>query len=382
MLLGSSDNVEIALWKYNSESPVIFMIDDLANIYFDCDTGDWGGRCSKKGGLYDYLKNKIIRIFPEVKFTFFLVSGKREVQRIGDYDFVQECNKGEFPDLLKKMISDKHEIAYHGYDHGSIVDGNLIQEWTNYRTLTEALEKIEFGVTLIQDSTDSCVKGGKYCGYESGDFGHDSIVDSGFEWWFDSLDTRPLVRPHGVFRDGVFYMPSNIDCSVYSIRLLKYYTNKKYLKSLYRQILSGTLESKIKQILSVNGIVSLQEHSSPIRTDGVRQYPNVFDDISSILYILGLLCEYDIWWATASEVADYSRCREYLKIVKKTDSCFSFGWKGEGIHKPSGCLTLIVSTKFSGIRTSEEFFPVYIKDGNSLVDVTAELDVFYYLVNT
>ncbi len=381
MLLDSSNDVEIAFWKHDAQSPVIFMIDDLANIYFDCTAGDWGGQCNQEGGLYSYLKSEIIKKFTEVKFTFFLVAGKREVQSVGEYDYALRCDQGEFPSLLKAMIGDKHEIAYHGFDHGSVVDGSFIQEWSGFNTLNEAVDKIEAGVELVRNSTGLDVKGGKYCGYESGDYGHDSIVSSEFEWWFDSWDSDHLVRPHGEFRDGVFYIPSNIDCSIYPIRMIKYLTNKKYYTSIYRQMQSGTLEAKIRQILSVKGIVSLQEHSSPIRTDGVRQYPNVFDDLESILYILALLCEYDIWWATASEVTAYTRCREYLKIVRETKCSFRFNWAGEEKYNPSGSITLLVSKTISGVRTEKDFSPIYVKDGKTLVDVNVKLDALYYIVD-
>ena len=85
--------VKKAFWFKNKQSPVIFMIDDLANIYFRDDErynkGDWGGLLNSKNSLYCYLKDTFIKKFPELKFTFFLVSGVREVQSFGKYDFVK-----------------------------------------------------------------------------------------------------------------------------------------------------------------------------------------------------------------------------------------------------------------------------------------------------
>jgi len=378
------NSITKAFWFRNKKSPVIFMIDDLANIYFHkhgrYNEGDWGGLLNSNNSLYCYLRDTFVQKIPDLKFTFFLVTGKREIQSVGQYDFVSTCDSVEFGTFLDCLSNDGHEIAYHGNKHGVIDDkGCFIQEWSSFESIHEANSSIQQGLEYISSSSNVKISGGKYCGYEDGQFGHQSIVDSKFSWWFDFWDSDITKRPYGELKDGVFYLPSNIDCSVYSFRLFQYLGQKKYYRSVLRQIKDGVIERKISQLLKIKGIISLQEHSSPTRTDGKTQYPNVFDDLHSINYLLKKLSQHDVWWATASEVADYSRNRDHTEIKMQSQDSFIFISDNETSCADGMFLTLILSNNIKSIKVNEQHYNSYIKDNICMVDVRVSFSNVYYL---
>lgn len=306
--------VRISHWPKGAISPLVFMVDDLANIYFNQCGGDWGGRKISKGGLYDFLNENIINEFPWVKFTFFLVTDVRTPQVYGSYDYVKPCISDDFPAFLKRLETDGHEIAYHGTTHGVVIDGNFVQEWDAFATLNEAVNTINKGKYLYSSALNHMPMGGKYCGYAPGLFGHESILRADFHWWFDRWDSDVKVRPGGEWCDGLFYFPSNIDCSHYTISMIGKVPFYKYIKSLYRLFKDGNPYNRVSKVLEVQGILTFQEHSSPIRTDSKRQYPNVVDDNKFIKKLLTRLSEYNIWYATATEVYLYEKARRDLKL--------------------------------------------------------------------
>lgn len=377
-------NISLCKWKYDATSPVIFMIDDLANIYFErpgqFNVGDWGGCRDIDGSLYHFLNTEILSRFSKVKFTFFLVTGVREIQSVGTYDYVNSCDHPKFLSFLRQLEKEGHEIAYHGMEHGVLdADNEFIQEWTAFPTLASALEKVREGMGLVQ-SAGIKISGGKYCGYEGGSYGHQSIAQTGFRWWFDTWDANILQRPDGEFKDDVFYMPSNIDCSVYAPHLFGYLGKKKFYRSVIRQFKDGFTSQRIDKLLENKAIISLQEHSSPVRTDGKTQYPNVFDDLKSIRYILKKLDKHDVWWATASDVANYSRNREYLTITRGSDDSFSFESKEWRKCVTGVSVTLSVPRNVKSIETSHGTSQVYVNRGHYLSDVPVYQNCIYKLV--
>jgi len=377
-------NISLCKWKSDATSPVIFMIDDLANIYFErpgqFNAGDWGGCRDKEGSLYHFLNTEILSAFPEVKFTFFLVTGIREVQSVGTYDYVNSCDHPAFLSFLTRLENEGHEIAYHGMEHGVLDENNnFIQEWAAFPDLASAVDKIKKGMDLVEGAHIK-VSGGKYCGYEVGKFGHESIVKYGFDWWFDTWDVDVSKRPDGEFRANVFYMPSNIDCSMYAPHLLSYLGKMKYYRSVFKQLKEGAIGSKIDKLLGLKAIISLQEHTSPIRTDGKIQYPNVFDDLNSISYILSKLRAHHVWWATASQVTNYSRNREFLEIHTLSGKCFTFRSTHWSQCKIGEVVTIAVASNVSCIKNAGEKFLVYKKESKSLVDVIVQQNSVYNLM--
>lgn len=307
--------VSLTRWPNDAVSPLIFMIDDLANIYFRKKFGDWGGRQCDSDGLFSFITNNLLILFPQIKFTFFLVTDVRCRQVVGEYDFAADCNKNGFDSFLSEIVRSGHEIAFHGTTHGKLKNGRFIQEWDSYESFPELMSAIKKGKNQIFNAVGDYPLGGKYCGYSEGQYGHKSIVESSFRWWFDRWDHDVMARPFGEWIDDVFYIPSNIDCSNYSLSMLGQVPTLKYIKSIYRAFTSGSSFSKIKLLLASRGIISLQEHSSPIRTDGVRQFPNIYDDINFIHSILRYLERHNIWYATASMLWAYESFYKNHQII-------------------------------------------------------------------
>jgi hypothetical protein len=314
--------VSISKWRFGSQFPLIFMIDDLANIDFNLSAGDWGARQNKPDSMYRFLKNKYISLCPELKFTFFAVAGKRCIQSTGNYDYVEDCSMDNFPNFLNFLCDEGHEVAYHGLSHGSVVNEKFIQEWDHFSNQTEANVTVQEGVDLLSQSSSTTVIGGKYCGYKAGAYGHESLISNGFKWWFDSWDSNHLHRPDGEWVDNIFYFPSNIDCSAYTIDMIGRVPFGKYLKSTLKDLGRKSIKRKMLDIIEAKGILTFQEHTSPIRTDHKTQFPNVFHDCPQIISLLKIVNRYEPWFATATEVYTYQLLR----------SCSVLSHKNENMH--------------------------------------------------
>lgn len=348
--------LDICKWKNDADFPLIFMIDDLANIYFNLPGGDWGGKLEQAGGMFHYLKQNILHNFPDVKFTFFAVAGVRCKQVVGEYHYAQRCDEPQYSGFLKYLISLGHEISYHGFTHGSVSGNSFIQEWDAFETEQSAIDGVREGVDLLSCSIDSKVYGGKYCGYKPGFFGHASLKANGIRWWFDTWDQDHLERPHGCFIDKIFYMPSNIDCSNYEVDMFLKVPAFKYFKSIARRVISSGVKKKLKDLIDTRGIISLQEHSSPVRTDGVTQYPNIIHDLPQIKSILNIINEHNPWYATATEVYSYALLRESVKIESKGSSCslIFHGSSEDAAYLLSRNSKLSIKTK-PGVLTKNHF---------------------------
>lgn len=309
--------IEICKWKNNKNIPLIFMIDDLANIYFHRNHGDWGGLLDREGSMYRYLKKNILSNYPELKFTFFTVAGVRSNQVYGSYDHVADCSESAFSEFLKLLSNDGHEVCYHGLTHGAVEKRRFIQEWDTFKSADEAAAIVNKGLMLLSGAVEKAIYGGKYCGYRPGKYGHESIKRNRVKWWFDSWDSDHLRRPLGEFKDGILYLPSNIDCSDYTFGMFAKVPFLKYLKSVSKRACSKSLNRKILELVASNGIISLQEHSSPIRTDGKTQFPNIVHDLPQILSVLEIVSQHSPWYATASDVYNYTLFREKVCLIKE-----------------------------------------------------------------
>lgn len=370
--------LEIAPWPEGKDAACIFMIDDLANICFSPPDGnikigdDWGAAHTLKNGVWDFLNTNIIDEFEYLKFTFFLVTAIREIQVTGQYPFCKDCNYSQdFIEFLNFLESKGHEIAYHGTTHGKIRNGKFIQEWSAYESLNEAIEVIDYGKKLFSNALKREPLGGKYCGYDNGKFGHQSLIDTGFKWWFDKWDNDLKHRPRGEWVDNILYLPSNIDCSQYNWRCFDKLMQKNYYASQIKNFLGGSVFSKIENIIKENGIISLQEHTSPLRTDGKIQYPNIIDDITNINAILKYFQGFKIWYATASDVYRYLKLTRYfsLDIVSDKRWILLSNYKKKFEHNTiSGeYLWLNINCRdFNGITANNVFYPANEKTPNSI----------------
>ena len=336
-------NINIAKWKDDALSPVIFMVDDIANIVIkqsdsnELQIGeDWGHYGREKNSMWDFLSKNLLDKFPNIKTTFFLVTDKRAPMALGEEHSYNKSivEDKKFIEFLNYLQQHKNvELAYHGTTHGKagVKHEDFLQEWETFDSLKNALEQIGRGKELFKQAVGSYPTGGKYCGYEEGDFGPKSIAKSNFKWWayhwdgiiWDKNSKDNRYNYDVEFNQGVVDIPTTVDASTLSLRIFKRVFTRKYLKSLYLYIKERkTIERHIESLYQNREVIAIQEHSSPFRTDGKIQYPNIVSDIDNLNYIFTLLSKKDVWYATCDEVANYFINRSSIKISIEGENSF------------------------------------------------------------
>lgn len=320
-------NVEKCKWKNNSISPVVLMIDDLANKWIDIGNGnkviagsDWGYHQFRKNSFWEILNRQLLSNYPYIKITMFLVVGRREgIKTSGNKYISYTIKENNFGYFLKEIIKDERfELAYHGLTHGICGDeiSDFIEEWNTFENINEAIKTINLGKKIYEESVGISFTGGKYCGYVYNDFSDKSISKTGFKWWcrhwdsilLESSNCSDILSLDLEEFDGVIDIPSTIDGSFYSLKIYRKIFTKKYAKSIYYKVFKNiSLESQIQSLLYNRQIISIQEHSAKYRVDDRIQYPNIVTDIENLNYIFKYLKKYDLWYATCGEIADYYR---------------------------------------------------------------------------
>lgn len=332
-------------WKGGAKAPVMLMIDDLANKYMvDKNAGeylgaDWGGRGRKKNSFIQIVDENLVRCFPYLRITLFLVTGKRaDIIENGKKSYKNVCSSDSvFTAFLNEILCDPHyEIAYHGLNHGKIQDNVFIQEWALFNSIHEAKEQIRKGVGEYKKATGEVFRGGKYCGYISNIYSDSSIEEMGFSWWCRHFDGALFTREKAnkkysleVEKFGsVVDIPTTIDGNLISLHEINKLFSREYLKAIYYKIkYKESIESIINTLINNGQIISIQEHTSPFREDNHIQYPNIVTDMSHLKWLFSYLQKYDLWYATGSEIADYYQaykesniCVEGNKIKVKSNN--------------------------------------------------------------
>jgi hypothetical protein len=332
-------NIKVAKWKENAQAPVVFMIDDIANVLMKKSTSselqigeDWGYATRDKNSMWHFLSKNLLEKFPKIKTTFFLVTDVRAGMRMDEkYTYTQAIDKDKkFIEFLKYLDNNPNiELSYHGTSHGkaALKYDDFLQEWETFSSLEEAVSQTNKGKELFKKVLGHYPSGGKYCGYMSGDFGDESIAQTGFKWWsynydylkWDKKDNNPLYTFDLNFNQGVVNIPTTVDASTLSIKMVNKFFKRKYLKSLYYYFVKDmSIESHLESLYTNQEVISIYEHASPYRTDKVIQYPNIVSDIDNLDYLFSILATKDVWYATCDELADYFIDRE--KIELKVDN--------------------------------------------------------------
>jgi hypothetical protein len=328
-------NLKISKWKDNKKAPVVFVIDDLANIYIKKSKSnklqvgeDWGHCGLDKNSMWSFLNKNLLNKFPDIKTTLLLVTKKRAPMRLNEeYTLNHTMNEDKkFINFLKYLNNHPNiEIAYHGTTHGKAQEEakNFIQEWETYKSLDDAKKTINEGRELFKSVLNEYPMGGKYCGYKEGKFGKDSIAQTNFKWWcyhednliWDKNSTDKRYQYDLEFIQGVVNIPTTVDASNLSLKIVNKLFTRKYLKSLYLYITSKkTVEKHIQSLYSNQEVISIYEHTSPYMTNNTIQYPNIVTDIENLNLIFSILSTKDIWYATCNELADYFIAREKCKL--------------------------------------------------------------------
>ena len=352
--------VEICKWYNNAASPVLFMIDDLANVWVDTNGNgeidieeDWGyGKNSEKSS-FRYLNEEILKEFSEVKVTFFMPVGiragfieKTEIKSVSKMINCDEQTKEFFRSIHNNS---RFEIAYHGTTHGRAgkTKRDFIQEWKLFNSLDDAIDTINYGKEIYKEVFGEYPKGGKYCGYSSNIFSDSSIDKTEFLWWcrYCNLDTKSSIDKEyfnkfvygedssditnfDIKRFGdneVIDIPSTVNGEIFNgVFYIDRKTLKGVIKSILRKYLIKRTAKNIEFLIKNKLVISVQEHISPARNDGKRQAPNIFDDLESLKYIFNMLKGKNLWYCTGSELAEYVYLRDSITVIKENEKGFNF----------------------------------------------------------
>ena len=350
--------IEKAKWRNNADSPVMLMIDDLANAWHKKDGnaiwdfgGDWGGGKFKDGSALSFLKKKLLTDYSEIRTTFFAIAGKISQYTYDDpFSFAEslcfnEESKGFFRELNE---NDRFEIAYHGYSHGTPGKNteDFLQEWRGFQSVQEACEQIERGKAIFKEVFGRYPSGGKYGGWEYNRFADESIDQSGFLWWcrdWMQRDVRSRIRdsyyePQLFGENLVVALPSTVH---------GFFWNKKQIDTLLQK----------KQVISI------EEHIAPVRPDGLRQSPNIIDDINELRRLFCYLRKKNVWYATGTEVAEYFIAFSFTTIYDIKQDSFKIRYTG---RVPSPILTLILDRRSLDFKDEAESVKMVLPDGNEL----------------
>lgn len=382
--------IEQCKWYNNARSPVLFMIDDLANAWVDTsgngtvDEGeDWGFFKDEERSSFRFLQERILADHPEVKVTFFVPVGER-VGMIRNPVCSMYSKPIHADEASRNFFRRVHEhpnfeLAYHGTTHGIVGEEakDFVQEWASFSSLDEALIRIGEGTAIYEDVVGKRPLGGKYCGYTSNEFSDASIDEAGFEWWCRywnrgradgsdhpscGQDSDPITN-YDVKRfgsTGVIDIPSTVNGGLLNginrVELsIKGITKRVLKKPLIRWKLR-----ELDYLLDHRLIISIQEHIAPSRDDGKRQSPNIYDDCNSLNGMFDYLKDKNVWYCTGSELAEYVNLREHVSIVHVHDKIFTLEHEAKFEDQ-------VISLKFNEIKRFTILLPnqvcIEVSDG-------------------
>ncbi len=377
-------------WYNNAQSPVLLMIDDLANVWVDIngngkiDLGeDWGYAKRSDNSSVNYLENEVLKNYPEVKITFFVPVGVRApmikksfIKHVSASINADRASRDFFQNLHQNP---RYELAYHGTTHGKAgeVAADFVQEWKTFKNLHEAINTINTGKEILINTVGVYPKGGKYCGYESNEFSDQSIDKTGFLWWCRywnrglteknqaaisgndcNLNSNFDIKEFG--SNNVIDIPSTVNGSLLTSLLnANYRSLKGVVKSLLKKPLIRKKLFQIDYLLNNKLVISIQEHISPAMNDGNIQKPNIFTDAESLKVLFGYLKSKNVWYCTGTELAEYVYARSNVNITTLDNHSFEIAGSDKDVS--GSMLTIIIE----GVKGKKVLMP-----NNEVVNAT------------
>ncbi len=324
---------KIAQWYNNYQAPSVLMIDDLSdayiNVYNEYYKNDWGYLCNGLGSSFNFLTKRLLERYSDIKITFFVPYLRHNVINENTYYSYKKYALGEreeYAEFLKYLVTEAHEIAHHGSNHGKYIDekkvstrNNWIHEWVLFNSIDEGLKITLDGIEKFKNICNISISGGKYCGYSTNKLSNEIIDRCDFLYWCEKSNI--YTKEHGECYFGknkIISFPTNFSGNAFN--RLSYMTGDKhkdikkkitkYLQPLYN-IYSYI---KLYRLYKNKNIISIQEHYSPSTSSGTVQSANIITDIKSLNKIYKFLSYLSIWYATCKDISKYIYVRDNSKI--------------------------------------------------------------------
>lgn len=334
--------VRIAEWPNDAQAAACLMIDDLTDGWIDeagsgvpLGRNDWGAGLDAPGSAFRFLSDGILGEFPEIRTTFFVPVDRLEDIRPARvrFEFRPIDRRPEFVRFLRDLDADpRFELAYHGKEHGlpGATPADYVPEFESYDSVAEAVSALRAGEQIWKGVFDRSPEGGKYPAYGRGAHGDAAIDVAGFAWWcrrWDrdlATDADPAAfRPRMFGERGVVDVPSTLHGGFMTPPKLRE-VGPKFVPwvTLMRLRAHRWLDAQIDALLASRSVISVQEHISPSRPDGLTQTPNLFDDTRTLRHVFRRLREHAIWHASCGEIAAYFRARELTRVQVRSEQVF------------------------------------------------------------
>jgi len=378
--------LKIAQWFNNYQAPVVLMIDDLSDayisVYDETYKNDWGYFCNTEGSVFNFLHEKLLRQYPEIKITFFVPYLKHAVINENTpftYKKYALGERKEYINFLKYLVLEGHEIAHHGSDHGRYINNkkvstvqNWIHEWALFDNIETGVNITLDGVNRFKEYANIDVLGGKYCGYISINNSQEIIDQCDFLYWCEKANYTVEDYGSSYFgRNNIISFPTNFAGN--SFVRLSYMTGhpkrdkkKKFLKFL-QPLYNFISYYKLLKLYQQRHIISIQEHISPSTASGTIQSANIVTDISSLKKTYGFLYKHSIWHATCHDIAKYISVRDNSLIdIQDNEVIVVFTNKKRLQHTK---ISIIGEEPFSLMSITQQIFQSTENNGTHVVNI-------------
>ena len=353
--------VGIADWPDDATSPVCLMVDDLTDGWIDRDgsgaprgRNDWGAGMDVAGSSFRALTDGLLSEFPEVRVTFFVPVARVEDVRPARFrcEFRPVDQRPEFASFLRALDADpRFECAYHGKEHGrpGPTGADYVPEFELHGSVPEALSALRAGEQIWKGVFGASPAGGKYPAYARGRHGDDAVDLARYAWWcrrwdrgLAASDDPAAFQPRFFGENDVVDVPSTLHGGLMTPpslrgtgpRGLAYY-------GIVRLRARVWLDAQLDALLARRAVVSVQEHITSSRPDGLSQTPNLYDDRATLRRVFRRLRDRHVWHATCGEIAAYYRTRERTRIQVRSGS--SFEVRRDGSSSPAAPLSLVLN---------------------------------------
>jgi hypothetical protein len=358
----------------NHQTASSLMIDDVVPLAVTYDgkllpNNDWGYGKMEKNSLFDYLNNTLFKKFPEIKGTFFIpFESQNNLPKDTGMSFLIRNFDESYKNFFN-FYQDRFEIAFHGVKHlyypKNSIKNESVFEFSELKLKDYSFLKDK--IYTFEQLYEIKLEGGKFPGYHrKNNESFELLLKLGFKWWaFTLADSKISKNDINLIElnnnSAIIDIPSNLNGNAFSLELGKtgsfLINNRRLYKYLVKQI---SIRKYIEYLYQNRLPITIQEHAQNQSLNGIRQRPNLYDDIESLELIYSLLRGKDIWYCTNGELAQYFDAYMNTELIESETSItlkYSGNWKVSQltIHS-TNCSKLILGNKeIRGILKDNKF---------------------------